>query len=94
MVFQIERNVGGLLGDENHSLPERVGVTHLVKDVWIATRHVRDDEIGLRNLVVDAIKHSFFEYLFIYSFAICTGLSASCLYSEFVDVAHILIERH
>ena len=54
-MLQIERYVVGLLGEQDGRLSEGMCVADLVKHVGVAAGHVGDDDVGLGNLVVDAM---------------------------------------
>ncbi len=93
-VLQVERYVIRPLGQKNRALTQSVSESHFIKDVWIPTGHVRDNDIRFDDLIVDPVENPLLEDLLIYSFTVRIDGFARLLDTDLVHVIELLIERH
>lgn len=66
-----------------------MGVSNLIEDIRISSGHVGNNQIGLRDLVVNPIKYAFVENLFVDAFRLRTSRFAGFLDPDFVDVVKL-----
>jgi len=56
VMLQIEWDIVRVSSEQDHSLSESVRVANFVKYIWIAACHVRNNQVGFGDLVINPLK--------------------------------------
>src|SRR5208283_289134 len=94
IMLQIKWDVVRVLSEQDHSLSEGVRVANLVKYVWIAACHVRNNQICFGDLVINPLKDALRKNLLIDPLTISARTFSGGFDAQLIDVAERRIKRH
>ncbi|MNL30626.1 hypothetical protein D3C87_1523730 [compost metagenome] len=69
-------------------------IAYFVKDIWVLTRHVGDDDVRCADLLIDAFEHRLGVHLLVYALRPKAHLFGGLLDAEAINIVEVLVEGH
>src|SRR3712207_3807027 len=91
---EVERNLSDLLCEQDYFLVDRVRVARFIKHIWVASRHVRNDDVGSVDLSIDLSEDGSCEVPLVNSLALGTYVVTSLPDTPVIHSPERLAERH